>query len=196
MEKARADGRLWEIDTGHDLMITEPDGGHRGVAADRGRVMSSHPAPPAGIDPLDLVDPERFAHRGYPHEVWTHLRAEAPVTYFEPPGYQPFWAITKHADITDDHRAAGALLERARPHPRARSARPRSRRRWSSRSIRRATARLRRVAMRRLTPRAIRSRQDEIDRIAVEVLDEAAVTDGTRGIRLRRAHRRAAPASR
>ena len=25
MEKARADGRLWAIDTGHDLMITEPD---------------------------------------------------------------------------------------------------------------------------------------------------------------------------
>ena len=24
MEKARAEGRLWEIDTGHDLMITEP----------------------------------------------------------------------------------------------------------------------------------------------------------------------------
>jgi len=25
MEKARADGRLWDIDTGHDLMITEPE---------------------------------------------------------------------------------------------------------------------------------------------------------------------------
>ena len=25
MGKARAAGRLWEIDTGHDLMITEPD---------------------------------------------------------------------------------------------------------------------------------------------------------------------------
>ena len=24
MEKARAEGRLWDIDTGHDLMITEP----------------------------------------------------------------------------------------------------------------------------------------------------------------------------
>jgi hypothetical protein len=24
MDKARAEGRLWEIDTGHDLMITEP----------------------------------------------------------------------------------------------------------------------------------------------------------------------------
>ncbi len=24
MEEARAEGRLWDIDTGHDLMITEP----------------------------------------------------------------------------------------------------------------------------------------------------------------------------
>jgi hypothetical protein len=24
MDKARANGRLWDIDTGHDLMITEP----------------------------------------------------------------------------------------------------------------------------------------------------------------------------
>ena len=24
MAKARADGRLWSVDTGHDLMITEP----------------------------------------------------------------------------------------------------------------------------------------------------------------------------
>jgi hypothetical protein len=24
MEKARTEGRLWDIDTGHDLMITEP----------------------------------------------------------------------------------------------------------------------------------------------------------------------------
>ena len=25
MAKARAEGRLWDIDTGHDLMITEPE---------------------------------------------------------------------------------------------------------------------------------------------------------------------------
>jgi hypothetical protein len=25
MERARAEGRFWEIDTGHDLMITEPE---------------------------------------------------------------------------------------------------------------------------------------------------------------------------
>ena len=25
MDQARAEGRLWDIDTGHDLMITEPE---------------------------------------------------------------------------------------------------------------------------------------------------------------------------
>ncbi len=51
------------------------------------------------IDPLDLVEPERFALKGYPHEVWSRLRAEAPVAFIEPPGYPPFWAVTKHADV-------------------------------------------------------------------------------------------------
>jgi cholest-4-en-3-one 26-monooxygenase len=51
------------------------------------------------IDPLDLVDPARFARNGYPHQVWTRLRAEAPVAYIEPPGHPPFWAVTKHDDI-------------------------------------------------------------------------------------------------
>jgi len=140
--------------------------------------MSSHPAPPPGIDPLDLVDPERFARRGYPHEVWTYLRAEAPVAWFEPPGYQPFWAITKHADITDittqpvrfsnEH---GLILGRvgapAQPTEMVVTLDPPRH------------GPLRRVGMRRLTPRAIRSRQEEIDRIAAEVLDEVAVADGT-----------------
>jgi cholest-4-en-3-one 26-monooxygenase len=138
--------------------------------------MPSHSTPPAGIDPLDLVDPERFARRGYPHEVWTCLRAEAPVAYFEPPGYQPFWAITKHADITDitaqpvrfsnEH---GLILGRtgapAQPTEMVVTLDPPRH------------GPLRRVGMRRLTPRAIRSRQEEIDRLAAEVLDEVAVAD-------------------
>src|SRR5262245_28212386 len=51
------------------------------------------------IEPNDLVDPARHARDGYPHALWTRLRAEAPVAYFAPPGFVPFWAITKHADI-------------------------------------------------------------------------------------------------
>jgi len=42
------------------------------------------------VDPLDLVDAERYGARGYPHDVWTRLRAEAPVARIEPPGIEPF----------------------------------------------------------------------------------------------------------
>ena len=53
------------------------------------------------IDPLDLVDPERHQRNGVPHEQLARLRALSPVTYFEPPGFPPFWAIVKHADILE-----------------------------------------------------------------------------------------------
>src|SRR5580704_17595776 len=51
------------------------------------------------IDPLDLIDAARYQRRGCPQELWARLRAEAPVAHFEAPGFPPFWAITKHADI-------------------------------------------------------------------------------------------------
>ncbi len=37
---------------------------------------------------------------GAPISYGRNCAAEAPVAYFEPPGYPPFWAITKHADLT------------------------------------------------------------------------------------------------
>ena len=84
------------------------------------------------IDPLDLVDPERYARDGYPHDVWTRLRAEAPVAHIEAPGYEPFWAVTKHADIMQIAVAA-ASGSRARRASRSRvPARRRCRRRRSS----------------------------------------------------------------
>ena len=125
------------------------------------------------VDVLDLIDPERYALRGYPHDVWTTLRAEAPVAHFAPDGYEPFWAITKHADIVEIARqpvkfssAKGITLLRAgvvippmemvvmldppRHGP------------------------MRKVANGRFTKRAVRDRRDDIERIAVEILDDAA----------------------
>ena len=49
----------------------------------------------------DLIDPRLYAKRGAPHDVWTRLRRESPVHRCEPKGYEPFWAITKHADICE-----------------------------------------------------------------------------------------------
>ncbi len=128
------------------------------------------------VDPLDLVDPERHARNGYPHDVWTRLRAEAPVARIEAPGFKPFWAITKHADImqiaSQPERfssAQGITLARANQPPLPPSEilvlvdPPRH-------------GPMRRVVNARFTPRAVRARRDDVDRIASDVLADARGT--------------------
>ena len=53
------------------------------------------------VDPLDLVSPKRYGKSGPPHEVWRTLRQHSPVHWCEPAGYETFWAITRHEDITE-----------------------------------------------------------------------------------------------
>ncbi len=133
---------------------------------------------PSSIDPLDLVEPTRFAQHGYPHEVWATLRAETPVAYLEPPGFMPFWAITKHADITE----IAAQPERFSNAQGLILGRPGAPSQPSEMVVMLDPPRhgpLRRVAMPRFTPRAIRSRHEEIDRIAVELLDDLAASNQT-----------------
>ena len=132
-----------------------------------------------GIDPSELVDPDRHASRGYPHDVWTRLRAEAPVAYFTPEGFEPFWAITKHADV----------MELAKQPERFSSA--------QGISLRRAGvivpptdlvvmvdpprhSALRRAASARFTQRRIRARRPDLERIAADIIDDA-VPRGTAG---------------
>ncbi len=52
-------------------------------------------------DGLELVDPRAYAKAGAPHEVWTRLRRESPVHRCTPPGFESYWAITRHADICE-----------------------------------------------------------------------------------------------
>ncbi|MCH2169925.1 cytochrome P450 [Myxococcota bacterium] len=51
------------------------------------------------LDRLDVITPDSFQSQGYPHEAWTRLRRESPIHHFGD-SEVPFWAITKHADIT------------------------------------------------------------------------------------------------
>lgn len=125
------------------------------------------------VDPLDLVDPVRYARHGCPHAAWTRLRAEAPVAYLAPPGHRPFWAITRHADIvpiaSQPRRfssAHGIVLGGTSAVP------------VESEMIvlldpPRHVA-LRRAASRRFTPRAVRAQHAEVERIAIEILDREA----------------------
>jgi cytochrome P450 len=62
------------------------------------------------VDPLLLIDPQCYAEHGYPHDAWTALRKTAPVHRFEPEGWPPFWAITKHQHIVEVSKQPSIFL--------------------------------------------------------------------------------------
>lgn len=51
------------------------------------------------LDTLDITDTALYVQRGYPWKEWDLLRREAPVYWYERPGFEPFWALTKYHDI-------------------------------------------------------------------------------------------------
>ncbi|MFJ9213858.1 cytochrome P450 [Streptomyces sp. NPDC102264] len=51
------------------------------------------------LDTLDITDEQLYTDRGYPYQEWDLLRREAPVFWYERPGFEPFWVLTKHEDI-------------------------------------------------------------------------------------------------
>jgi cytochrome P450 len=71
---------------------------------------------PVPLDQLDVIGARTYGERGYPHDAWARLRRESPVHFMRPPGYKPFWAVTRHADIVevstqpDKFRSAGRFI--------------------------------------------------------------------------------------
>ncbi len=67
------------------------------------------------IGELRLTDEDRMAAEGYPWGEWDRLRREAPVLWYEPPGdYDPFWSITRHADILTISKRADVFVSSRR----------------------------------------------------------------------------------
>jgi cytochrome P450 len=71
------------------------------------------------LDDIDLGSPDTLL-AGVPHEYFTRLRNEEPVSWHESPSYPPgFWVVTKYQDVIDIERDAktfssargGALLD-------------------------------------------------------------------------------------
>ena len=46
-----------------------------------------------------IVDPAAYAHWDRSHAAFSHLRKTAPLAVAEPDGFDPFWVVTRHADI-------------------------------------------------------------------------------------------------
>jgi cytochrome P450 len=57
--------------------------------------------PEYSLDAIDIVSPDHYQKNGYPHAEWTYLRKHQPVCYVDRPRMDPFWAITKAADIRE-----------------------------------------------------------------------------------------------
>jgi cytochrome P450 len=62
-----------------------------------------------------LADPQAYANEAKLHAALTHLRGNAPVSWVDVPNYQPFWAVTKHADVMEIERANNVFTNSPRP---------------------------------------------------------------------------------
>ncbi|MBV9640310.1 MAG: cytochrome P450 [Mycobacteriaceae bacterium] len=62
-----------------------------------------------------FADPTAYTDEAGLHAALTHLRADAPVCWVDVPGYRPFWAITKHADIMEIERGNTLFTNAPRP---------------------------------------------------------------------------------
>jgi len=125
---------------------------------------------------LDLVTPEHYEQHGYPHPEWTWLRRHHPVFWYDRPNVDPFWAITKHADIIEIAKQPDIFLNAPRlaiftndlPPP------PEGAARHLLNMDPPDHARFRRVTSGWFTPRAIRAMDGKVAHVTREVLDDAA----------------------
>lgn len=124
---------------------------------------------------LDVVSPEHYEANGYPHPEWTYLRKHAPVFWYERPNVEPFWAITKHADIIELSKRPDRFLNEPRLAIFTNDLTP-----PEERAVRHLLnmdppdhGKYRNVASKQFTPRAVRGLEAKVRRLAGEVLDEA-----------------------
>jgi cytochrome P450 len=125
---------------------------------------------------LDIATPEHYEQSGYPHAEWTWLRRHTPVFWYDRPNVEPFWAITKHADVIEISKQPEIFLNAPRlavftrdlPPP------PEGEVRHLLNMDPPEHASYRRLASSWFTPRAIRNMDAKVARVTREVLDAAA----------------------
>jgi cholest-4-en-3-one 26-monooxygenase len=126
---------------------------------------------------LDVTSPEHYEQSGYPHAEWKFLRRHAPVFWYEGRrNIDPFWAITKHADIIELSKQPELFLNEPRlavftneiPPPKERHLRHLLNMDPPDHGP------YRNLASKRFTPRAVMDLAAKVAAVTREVLDEAA----------------------
>ena len=130
---------------------------------------------PLTLETVDIIDPDLYVQRGYPHEEWALLRKQAPVYRYERPGVEPFWAVTTHADIVNVSRQphlfrSTQILFATKDEPGS----P-----LPDEPVLRQLLNMnppehgefRRVVNQRFTPRAVQQLKEQVEQITAETLD-------------------------
>lgn len=128
------------------------------------------------LDTLDIATPEHYERNGYPYPEWAYLRRHAPVFRYERDNVDPFWAITKHADIVELSKQPEIFLNEPRLAVFTNDMEP-----PPENEVRHILnmdppdhAAYRKAVSQRFTPRSVRFWEEKVDRITREVLDEAS----------------------
>ena len=131
--------------------------------------------PEFDLETLDIASPEHYEKHGYPHPEWTYLRKHAPVFWYARDNVDPFWAITKHADIVEIGKQPDKFLNAPRLAVFTNELEP-----PEENTVRHLLnmdppdhGRYRNVAAKQFTPRSVSLLAPHVERITREVLDEA-----------------------
>ena len=129
------------------------------------------------LDTIDIISPDHYQKNGYPHAEWAYLRKNNPVAYIERPRVDPFWAITKAADIREisiqprqwlnGPRLAVFMLEEGADGPP-----PELPLRHLLNMDPPQHGEFRSILSQYFTPRSIRALEPEIAKITTEILDD------------------------
>jgi len=122
---------------------------------------------------LDIVTPEKYERDGYPHAEWTWLRRHDPVHWYESEWCDPFWAITKHADIVAIGKNPQDWIIEPRLAVFTREAPPEPTARHLLTMDPPDHGRYRNLTAKWFTPRTVRVWAPKIERVTREVLDAA-----------------------
>jgi cholest-4-en-3-one 26-monooxygenase len=131
---------------------------------------------------LDVIGPDTFQRHGYPHAAWKTLREQAPVHWFDLPGGVGFWAITKREDIVAVSKQPTRFLNAPRLaiFEEGGPVEKRTEVRQLLNMDPPEHAAFRGAASSWFTPRAIKRRAPEIERITRDLLAEMAGDGGER----------------
>jgi cholest-4-en-3-one 26-monooxygenase len=129
------------------------------------------------LDELDVIGPDVYAASGYPHAAWRRLRAESPIHWFDVPGGTGFWAVTRRADVVWLSKQPERFINAPRLAVFEQGGPVEGERRFVRQLLNMDPpdhGEYRKPASSWFTPRAIKRRRPEVERITRELLDEMA----------------------